>query len=431
MTNDKQQRHMEPPLIGKSKAIERIREVIEHVADTGLNVVISGESGVGKEIVAQKLYHRSPRNNKPFVKVNCAALPDGLLESELFGYERGAFTGAQRKKRGKFELAHEGVLFLDEIGDMSFPLQSKLLHVLQSGEYSPLGSEKEVRTDAWVIAATNQELEENVKNGLFREDLYYRINIIRINIPPLCNRPEDIPPLIDYYIEKYGSQFGGRQLFKPDSDAMDKLLSYHWPGNVRELQNLIKRCMVAGNWAEAVNELSVCKVPVDHPASSKPVLDKNTVFEGLLDFAAGGSPDHESFSLKTVRKKALDKIEKEVISYVLDQTRWNRSKAAKILKVSYKTLLYKISDLRLNRLLVLTIKHRNSCLSFRMDFKLAGFFFSRFLVAFQVRYKECHSVAGGLWPNACPLYSFGENNTVETIGWDSILQIERRVALCF
>jgi len=338
---------MEPPLIGQSKDIEKIRDLVDHIADTGLNVVISGESGVGKEIVAQKLYYRSQRNNKPFVKVNCAALPDGLLESELFGYERGAFTGAQRKKRGKFELAHEGVLFLDEIGDMSFPLQSKLLHVLQSGEYAPLGSETEIKTDAWVIAATNQELEKNVKEGLFREDLYYRLNIIRIDIPPLCHRTEDIPLLIEYYVDKYNTQFDGRQIVKPDSDVMDQLVSYHWPGNVRELQNLIKRCMVAGSWLEAIDELAVCKPPASLVSPFEQLQDGSLVVDGLIDFDAASESDLESFSLKTIKKKALDRVEKEVISYVLEQTGWNRSNAAKILKISYKTLLYKIRDLKL------------------------------------------------------------------------------------
>ena len=176
--------NMVPPLIGSSASIERIRELIDHTADTGLNVLITGESGVGKEVVAQNLYYKSQRKDKPFIKVNCAALPEGLLESELFGFERGAFTGAERKKRGKFELAHKGVLFLDEIGDMPLALQAKLLRVLQSGEFAPLGSEKEVKADAWVIASTNQNLVENVKKGLFREDLYYRLNIIKIYIPP-------------------------------------------------------------------------------------------------------------------------------------------------------------------------------------------------------------------------------------------------------
>ena len=246
---------MATPLIGTSESIERIRELIYHVADTGLTVIITGETGVGKEVVAQNLSHESQRKDKPFIKVNCAALPDELLESELFGFERGAFTGADRNKRGKFELAHQGVIFIDKIGDMSLSLQSKLLHVLQSGEFSPLGSEREIRSDAWVIAATNQELEKKVKEGLFREDLYYRLNIIKIYIPPLRDRPEDIPPLIDYYIEKYAFQFDGKKISKPDSDAMEKLMAYSWPGNVRELQNILISSMVIGNWEEIIDDL--------------------------------------------------------------------------------------------------------------------------------------------------------------------------------
>jgi transcriptional regulator with PAS, ATPase and Fis domain len=335
------------PFIGKSESVERIRELVEHVADTGLNVVITGESGVGKEVVAQNLYHSSKRENKPFVKVNCAALPEGLLESELFGFERGAFTGADRKKRGKFELANEGILFLDEIGDMSLNLQSKLLHVLQSGEFAPLGSEKEVKTDAWVLAATNQELDEKVKKGLFREDLYYRLNIIKIYIPPLRKRPEDIPLLIDYYIEKYATQFANKQLVRPDQDTMEKLISYHWPGNVRELQNILKSCMVLGNWEEVVNELSFKLQPALGVESVERATDGDSIIGDLLNFEGENSPIHASFSLKKIKRTALDRVEKEVISYVLDQTGWNRTKATKILKISYKTLLYKISDLNL------------------------------------------------------------------------------------
>ena len=336
---------MLPPLIGSSKSIERIRELIDHTADTGLNVLITGESGVGKEVVAQNLYYKSQRKNKPFIKVNCAALPEGLLESELFGYERGAFTGAERKKRGKFELAREGILFLDEIGDMPRSLQAKLLRVLQSGEFSPLGSEKEVTADAWVIASTNQNLGENVKKGLFREDLYYRLNIIKIYIPPLRNRPEDIPTLIDYFIEKYASQFDRNKISKPDSDAMEKLIAYSWPGNVRELQSILQSCMVIGNWEEVVNDLSIKDKPDVYSTSDQKGLDKALIVDTLLDLKNENSPGHASFSLKKIRKETMNIIDKEVISHVLNQTGWNRTKASKILKISYKTLLYKISDL--------------------------------------------------------------------------------------
>jgi two-component system, NtrC family, response regulator AtoC len=338
---------MVPPLVGMSESIKRIRELIEHVSDTGLNVIISGESGVGKEVVAQNLYHNSKRKNKPFIKVNCAALPDGLLESELFGFERGAFTGADRKKRGKFELAHQGVLFLDEIGDMSLTLQSKLLHVLQSGEFAPLGSEREVKSDAWVIAATNQELEKKVGKGLFREDLYYRLNIIKIYIPPLRKRPEDIPLLIDHFIKKYNSQFDKKNLSKPGSDDMEKLISYNWPGNVRELQNVLKGCMVMGNWKEVVDDLSIKKRDAFISTPDKPAMDGTSIVDTFFDLKGDYSSDDTSFSLKKIKKKALDRIEKEVISFVLDKTGWNRSKASSILKISYKTMLYKISDLNI------------------------------------------------------------------------------------
>lgn len=346
---------MVPPLIGVSASIERIRELIKHVADTGLNIVISGESGVGKEVVAQNLYHLSPRRHKPFIKVNCAALPDGLLESELFGFERGAFTGAERKKRGKFELAHEGVLFLDEIGDMSFPLQAKLLHVLQSGEFAPLGSEKEFKTDTWVIAATNSDLESSIKEGKFREDLYYRLNIIKIQIPPLRERPEDIPPLVDYYIDRYISQFDNKQLLKPSSHIVQRLMEYPWPGNVRELQNVLKRFLVVCNWDEIVDELNIHKRSSESNQGAIPVTDALTggfstasIIADYLDLNGSDPLDFKNFSLKEIKRQALDHVEKEVIAFVLDKTGWNRSKASKILKVSYKTLLYKISDLNID-----------------------------------------------------------------------------------
>ncbi|MDL1967698.1 MAG: sigma 54-interacting transcriptional regulator [Deltaproteobacteria bacterium] len=332
------------PIIGVSQAIKSIKELIKHVADTALNIVITGESGVGKEVVAQNLYFNSNRKNKPFIKINCAALPDGLLESELFGYERGAFTGADQRKKGKFKLAHKGVLFLDEIGDMTLSLQSKLLHVLQSGEFSPLGSEKDIKTDAWIIAATNHNLEQAVKNGKFREDLYYRLNIIKFYITPLRDRPEDIPPLIEYYIEKYSNHFNTDKLLKPSKKVMDSLLAYHWPGNVRELQNVLKRVIILKDWEEVVNELNSSILPTSLAVKQS---DESSIISDLLDPGSLETKGLESLSLKIIKKKALGRIEKEVISYVLGKTGWNRSKACKILKISYKTLLYKITDLKL------------------------------------------------------------------------------------
>jgi two-component system response regulator AtoC len=336
---------MATPLIGRSEGIERIRVLINHVADTGLNVIITGESGVGKEVVAQNLSFKSSRKDKPFIKVDCAAMPDGLLESELFGFERGAFTGADRNKRGKFELAHQGVIFLDEIGDMSLSLQPKLLRVLQSGEFTPLGSERDIRSDAWVIAATNQELKQKVKEGLFREDLFYRLTTIKIHIPPLRNRPEDIPLLIDYYIKKYASQFDGKNITKPDIFAMERLMNYSWPGNVRELQNILKNCIVIGDWEKIIDDLYLENRSVSTSRSEEPVLEGNSIVDVLLNYKGEYYSDRESFSLTKIKKKAIDRIEKEVISFVLDKTDWNRTKANKILKISYKTLLSKIGDL--------------------------------------------------------------------------------------
>ena len=251
----------------------------------------------------------------------------------------------ERKKRVKFELAHKGVLFLDEIGDMPLSLQAKLLRVLQSGEFAPLGSEKEVTADAWVIASTNQNLGENVKKGLFREDLYYRLNIIKIYIPPLRERPQDISLLIDHYLTKYTSQFGKIRLTKPSNNIIERLISYNWPGNVRELQNVLKSCIVVGNWEEVVDDLSIKDKPEIHSTSDQKGLDKAIVVDTLLNLENENSPEHASFSLKKIRKETMNIIEKEVISHVLNQTGWNRTKASKILKISYKTLLYKISDL--------------------------------------------------------------------------------------
>lgn len=336
---------MKSELIGVSQNIQRIRRLIDQIADTDLNTIIYGETGVGKELIVQCLYNKSNRTGKPFVKVNCAALPDTLLESEMFGYARGAFTGAERRKRGKFEQAHGGLLFLDEIGDMSLPLQSKLLHVLQDGDFTPLGSEKVVTTNTWVIAATNHELEHDIKNGSFREDLYYRLSTTKIHIEPLRNRPEDIPHLIRYYIKKYTSKFGDKKINLPRQSIIAKMSEYHWPGNVRELQNVLKRLMILGEGEEIIDDLlntagSQQSGPEFMTTTSKPSIPVN-----LWKVNGEEVPNLSSLSLKKVRKKAVDQAEKEVISYVLGKTFWNRSKAAKILDISYKTLLEKIKNL--------------------------------------------------------------------------------------
>ena len=333
------------PIIGVSDNIKNIRELLSHVAGSGLNVIIAGESGVGKEIVARNLYHYSPRAGKPFVKINCAALPEGLLESELFGYEPGAFTGAGRRKKGKFELAHSGVLLLDEIGDMSLPLQAKLLHVLQGGSFAPLGSEKEVNADTWVIASTNHELDKDIIKGTFREDLYYRLNIINIQIAPLRTRTEDIPLLIDYYLKEYTSTYKQGGSFRLNDEILKKMSAYHWPGNVRELQNVLKRMLVLGNPEQVLEELRNSALASYNQASGNPNPDSAPISGSPLHIDFKEFADLSNLSLKKVKQSVLDNIEKEVITYVLRQTNWNKSKASGILKISYKTILYKIDKL--------------------------------------------------------------------------------------
>jgi transcriptional regulator with PAS, ATPase and Fis domain len=336
------------PIVGESQNIKKVREVIDHIADTGLNTVIYGESGVGKEVIAQNLYNKSPRKGQPFIKINCAALPEGLLESELFGYERGAFTGADSKKRGKFELANRGVLLLDEIGDMSLHLQSKLLHVLQGSSFAPLGSEKEVETDTWVIAATNHDLEKAIEAGLFREDLYYRLNIIKIHILPLRDRPEDIKPLVEYYLDQYTKRFNCTNPIQINKELLNRFKSYRWPGNVRELQNVLKRMLVLDDFEDVVCDLGMGGQLSKASNSVATAGAGIPSFREFLGLDSDNSPDQDSFSLKKVKKAAVDRVEREVISYVLEKVDWNRSKASKILKISYKTLLYKIDELSIS-----------------------------------------------------------------------------------
>ena len=242
-------------LIGVSQNIKNIKKMINKVAGTGFSILVCGETGVGKEVVVRQLYQKSDRSEKPFVKVNCAALPDTLTESELFGYEQGAFTGASHRMRGKFEQTKGGVLFLDEIGDMPIGLQSKLLHALQDGEFIPLGSEKTVKSNAWIIAATNRDLKKDLEKGKFRQDLYFRLSTVTIDIDPLRKRPEDIPYLIDYYTQIYATKLNGNLPLFLSKHIIDKLSAYHWPGNVRELQNVISRIMVLGESEENIKEI--------------------------------------------------------------------------------------------------------------------------------------------------------------------------------
>ncbi len=335
---------MEHDIIGVSQNVQRIRDLIDQVADTGLNVIVSGETGVGKELVVHQLFHKSDRVAKPFVKVNCAALPDTLLESEMFGYERGAFTGAYRTRRGKFEQANGGLLFLDEIGDMSLPLQSKLLHVLQGGDFTPLGSEKLMKTDVWIIAATNRVLEQEIGKGNFRNDLYFRLSSIRIFIEPLRRRPEDIPVLIDFFLERYAAEFNGRPERGLSRSTMEKLTAYAWPGNIRELQNVLKRIILLGENEESIDSMLVAVENQRHSAHADPATMSPPRRFPFLP-RNGPGIDLTAIDLKGIRKQAANEVEKELIAHVLEKTGWNRSRASRILKVSYKTLLQKIDEL--------------------------------------------------------------------------------------
>ena len=337
---------METDLIGISANIEKVRGQISRVARTGLNTIVWGETGVGKELVVKMLLEQSPRFGKAFVKVNCAAMPDTLLESEMFGYEQGAFTGAVRKMRGKFEQANGGTLFLDEIGDMPFALQAKLLHALQDGEFTPLGSENTFHSNVWIIAATNHDLKQDLRNEKFRADLYYRINEASIFIEPLRKRPEDIALLIKYYGERYAREFSNKQPGTISNEMVDRLCRYRWPGNVRELQNVLRRIILL-NEGQEVLESIIAGNGGRHPGGPQAApIDPTPHWVNFLGLN-GEEPKLKSLSLKEIGKRTSDFIEKQVISYVLDRTGWNRSRANKILGISYKTLLAKIQDLEL------------------------------------------------------------------------------------
>ena len=338
---------MDAELIGVSQNICTIKQVISRVADTELNALVYGETGVGKELVVQNLYQKSNRFGKPFVKVNCAALPDTLLESEMFGYERGAFTGAQRKMHGKFEQSNRGVLFLDEIGDMSLGLQSKLLHALQDGTFTPLGSEKSFKTDTWVIAATNHDLKQDVLEGKFRQDLYYRLTTITLHIEPLRKRPEDIPYLIKYYAKKYAAMYNGNQPKILSQGVLDRLSTYHWPGNVRELQNILKRIMIfgvdEGNIDNMLSEVGVSNSTVNNQSSSQNL----SFFINSLSFNSEQMSDMSSLSLKKIKKKVKSEVDRALIQFVLEKTGWNRTKASQVLKISYRALISRIKSLNI------------------------------------------------------------------------------------
>ena len=339
-------------LFGNSDRMAEVRELIERVADTDVTVLIRGESGTGKELVARALYASSLRRDKPFVKVNCAALPTELLESELFGFERGAFTGAIQHKPGKFEFANHGTMFLDEIGDMSFPLQAKLLQVLQDGEFARLGGKHDVRVDVRVVAATNRDLDKAVADGQFREDLYFRLNVVSVVLPPLRERREEIPLLTDYFLKKYSVQYN-----KPALDIGNEtrrlFMEHDWPGNIRELENLIKRAVVLGSEMpirkELTQSLALAMQRAAMPTLPRPAVAAPTPAavppppQSPAAMAAAAA-EAGNYSLKDISRSAAREAERELILKMLQQTRWNRKETAEILGISYKALLYKIKE---------------------------------------------------------------------------------------
>lgn len=332
--------------IGDSDAMGKVKAVVDQVADSELSVLIRGESGTGKEIVARLLHQLSGRKEQPFVKVNCAAIPRDLLEAELFGYEKGAFTGAHKNKQGRFEVANKGTIFLDEIGDMPLELQSKLLQVLEQQEFVRVGGIQNIHVDVRIICATNRNLEEAISIKDFRDDLFYRLNEITLLLPPLRNRKEDIPLLVNYFVKKYEELYT-KQLTPISNDMMNELINFSWPGNVRQLENMIKQVVVredesilrdllAAIGQTTLVSSSVSNSPTNsfngNSSSSETVIDENL----------------DSYSLKTIIGKKIAEEEKKLIAEVLRKTNWNRRKASELLEISYRSLLYKIKDYELN-----------------------------------------------------------------------------------
>jgi len=314
--NERLQDLPEEIIFGRSEEMARLRIYVLRVAPTDAPILILGESGTGKEVIARALHAHSLRSSNAFVKVNCPAIPGTLLESELFGYEQGAFTGAFEAKAGLVDLAENGTLFLDEIGDMEQPLQAKLLQLLQDGAYLRIGGQEERHANLRIICATNRPLQDAIESGAFRRDLFYRINVITITMPPLSRRREDIPVLVRHFMKRYQLEYD--TAVEDVSPALMRLfLQYNWPGNIRELENLVKRYVILGSAATVANDL-LGRGPT-------PPIDGNT-------------------SLKALTREAVRELERKIILGVLYDNNWNRKRAAEILKISYRALFYKIKD---------------------------------------------------------------------------------------
>ena len=311
-------------VFGHTAAMRVLWQKVLRVAGTNVPVLVTGESGTGKEILSKMLHTQSPWSAGPFVKVSCPAIPASLLESELFGYEKGAFTGAYGMKPGRVELADRGTLFLDEIGELDMGLQAKLLQLLQDGQFSRIGAQADKKVEVRVVCATNRHLEQEIEAGTFRSDLFYRINVVDIHLPPLRERREDIPELIDYFLATHNAMFK-RNARPISSRLMQVLQEYEWPGNIRQLENLMKRYVILGNEDAIVSDLA---------ASSAPHF---SVFDPQI-------PADGQFSLKKVTQQAVLEIERKVILKMLQAHHWNRKRAARALDISYRALLYKIRD---------------------------------------------------------------------------------------
>ncbi len=326
----------ESRLLGGSAPMRELQSILERIGWSEAPVLIQGETGSGKEVLARELHALSPRAQKPFLKLNCAALPSELVESELFGYERGSFTGAFQRKAGMFELADGGTIMLDEIGDMEVRLQAKLLHVLQDREFQRIGGRETIKVDVRVIAATHRDLEAAIADGAFREDLYYRLNVLNLTVPPLRQRPEDIVPLAEFLLKRHAAH--GVEPPSLPLPLQNALLHYHWPGNVRELENIMRKLIVLRDPGLIIQELN--SKAQRRQAQGAPAS------ENLPAAAAAAAP--EGLPALEAITRANQQAEAELITAALHSTRWNRKQAAILLGIDYKALLYKMKKLGLD-----------------------------------------------------------------------------------